>query len=167
MADRKDDVVIRPASGALKAKLSTGPSDAPSFDAALLRKAEAAVKEVGKNYVDWANEDLAALDTVYRKLAATPDEHEPLIKRINRLAFEIKGQGGSFGYDLVTTIGDSLEKFTRQGCARNPQTLDVIGAHVHAMRAVLRDNLIGDGGELGRQIREGLGKATLVVTKKT
>lgn len=162
----KDDVVIKPASGALKAKLSTGPSDAPTFDAALLRKAEAAVKEVGRHYVGWASEDLATLDSVYRKLAATPAEHETLIKQINNLAFEIKGQGGSFGYDLVTDIGDSLEKFTRQGCPRNPQTIDVIGAHVHAMRAVLRDNLVGDGGDLGRQIREGLHRATHVVTRK-
>ena len=73
---------------------------------------------------------------------------------------ELKGQGGSFGYDLISQVGDSLKKFTDSRSEANPRDVEIIAAHVDAMRVVMVEDIRGDGGDVGRAIVDGLYKLT-------
>ena len=51
---------------------------------------------------------------------------------------------------------------TRDGCREDDAQVEIVKAHVDAMRAVLREKIAGDGGEIGKELikalREGIEK---------
>ena len=78
---------------------------------------------------------------------------------INLLALELRGQGGTFGYNLISTLGKMLYDATVEGCPEDNNAVEIVKAHIDAMRAVLREKITGDGGEVGRELLESLKKA--------
>lgn len=73
-----------------------------------------------------------------------------------RRAIKLTGQGGSFIYDLILQIGDSLKQFTDGGSEANSHNVEIIAAHVDAMRRVMIDNIKDDVGDMARAIVDGL-----------
>lgn len=136
----------------LQAKVEKGGPGAVDLDA--IAKAEAVIASLADDYLDWVREDLVRLEAAYDKLAAGGGKAE--LEGLFQIAHDMKGQGGSFGYDLMTAIGDHLcrlvEKFDKVG-AREQQMVRV---HIDAMRVVITKELKGDGGEEGRKLLMGL-----------
>lgn len=148
--------IFDPPVAPIHTRLSRLPGDGPALDPGLLDKAEKAVERFGAGYADWAMKDLERLQATAAALAGEPGRHGELVVAIYRMAFEMKGHGGSFGYDLITNIGKSLETFTENGCSPGARTNDIVAAHVEAMRAVLVRQIKGDGGAVGQAILAGL-----------
>ena len=73
---------------------------------------------------------------------------------------DLTGLAGSFGYELISQVGNSLKKFTESRRDANPRDVEIIAAHVNAMRVVMVEDIKGDGGEIGRAIVAGLYKLT-------
>ena len=78
---------------------------------------------------------------------------------INLLALELRGQGGTFGYPLISTFGKMLYDATGEGCREDDNAVGIVKAHIDAMRAVLREKIAGDGGKIGRALLASLKKA--------
>ena len=78
---------------------------------------------------------------------------------INLLALELRGQGGTFGYPLISTFGKMLYDATIEGCREDDNAVKIVQAYVDSMRAVLREKVEGDGGKIGRALLAGLKKA--------
>ena len=78
---------------------------------------------------------------------------------INLLALELRGQGGTFGYPLISTFGKMLYDSTLEGCREDDNAVKIVQAHVDSMRAVIREKISGDGGEIGRELLASLKKA--------
>ena len=53
-------------------------------------------------------------------------------------------------------FGKSLYDVTKAPCRQDDAALEIVAAHIDAMRAVLRDKISGDGGEIGRQLFKAL-----------
>ncbi len=68
----------------------------------------------------------------------------------------MKGQGASFGYELVSTIGSSFCDFLRGREAVSDDAMLIIKAHMDALMVVFEHNLKGDGGELGLSLADRL-----------
>jgi chemotaxis protein histidine kinase CheA len=126
-------------------------------DPAALEKAENMIAEMREDYLRWADDDLVVLAAIFHELEADPNKYDVLLPEIFRISHDIKGQGGSFGFDLMTRIGNQLCRYV--------ETLDGQPAHAHlthirkhmeAMRAIIANRLAGDGGEEGRILIEGL-----------
>lgn len=123
---------------------------------AVLERAEDAVRRLAAGYTEWVQADLARLDAAYAAIAAAPvcgPEHlEPLLNA----AHDIKGQGGSFGYPLMTRIGGSLCRYVER--LDDPAAIDLalVDAHRQAMRAIVDNRMKGDDDPVGRQITERL-----------
>jgi hypothetical protein len=83
------------------------------------------------------------------------------IAEIYKCALDLKGQGGGFGYDLITSIGDLLTKFMEEREAVSTRDFEIICAHVDAMQAVIRQDIKGDGDKIGNQIVDGLSELVL------
>lgn len=81
-------------------------------------------------------------------------------EEINHIAHDMKGQGGTFGYPLITSFADSLYGFTikRPGEISDNQ-IELVKSHLDAMRAVIKGRVSGDGGEIGQKLTESLSDA--------
>ena len=102
----------------------------------------------------WAMEYVKELSELCKK--ALEDEEgigrAKIFSEMNLLALELRGQGGTFGYPLITTFGKMLYDTTVEGCSEDNIAVEVVKSHVDAMRAVLREKVDGDGGEVGRAL---------------
>jgi hypothetical protein len=76
-----------------------------------------------------------------------------------KLVHDMRGQGGSFGFPLITRIAGSYCRFVESLENVDPGALEICQAHANAMRAVLLNNVTGSGGSIGTQIADGLEKA--------
>ena len=134
---------------------ATGPGELPTE---LLEKAEEQLEKDSLDFADWAinyiNQLAEALEEA--KAEEVPDHREAAFERLNLLAHELRGQGGTFGYPLITLFAKSLYGYTQPGFPRDDSALELVKAHVDIMRAVIRDRVSGDGGKLGRELFQSL-----------
>ena len=157
MSDRSDVQIIKPPNNLLKAKTGSGKVK-PDTEA--ITRAESAIKKIGESFPEWAQSDIDDMEKALDAARQNPDQQEDYLMQIFRRSMELKGQGGSFGYDLISQIGDSLKKFTESRNDANPRDVEIIAAHVSAMRVVMVQDIKGDGGNVGRAIVDGLYKLT-------
>ncbi len=116
--------------------------------------AQAAVAGLADKYIGWVNDDLARLDAA---IAAVTDGHNAdALRDVYGVAHDIKGQGSTFGYHLITEIGQLLCRYTERAIERKKVDRTVIDAHVEAMRTVVDNRIQGPAGELGREIIDAL-----------
>ncbi|WP_413204059.1 Hpt domain-containing protein [Rhodospirillum sp. A1_3_36] len=122
-----------------------------------IEMAENMIKDMREDYLRWAADDLVVLAAIFHELEADPNKYDVLLPEIFRISHDIKGQGGSFGFDLMTRIGNQLCRFLEALDGR-PSTdhLVHIRKHMDAMRAIVANRLCGDGGEEGRLMIEDL-----------
>jgi hypothetical protein len=132
-------------------------------DAALVR-AEQVITDLSDSYVDWAREDLNKIQASFDELKSSNGGKEPL-NTVFQISHDIKGQGGSFDYELMTIVGDMLCRYV-DGLAGDATTrsIEVIELHINALQAIISQQLKGNGGAVGEQLLSGL---ELVVKKRT
>jgi chemotaxis protein histidine kinase CheA len=130
------------------------PADSePAFGVAVA-SAQAAVAGLADKYVGWVNDDLKRLDAA---IAAVTDGHNAdALREVYGVAHDIKGQGSTFGYHLVTDIGQLLCRYTERAIEHKKVDRAVIDAHVEALRTVVDNRIQGAAGELGREILDAL-----------
>jgi hypothetical protein len=112
---------------------------------AALARAEAAVAALARDYLVWAKADLEAS---YRHLAAAredPAQRPQHIAALFSVAHNIKGQGSSFGYPLMTRVGQSLCRLTRLPLTFGQSDLALIEAHLQLMSEIITQQATGDG----------------------
>ena len=149
-----DDVIIDPPSLALREK---APPSAMNLEAAL-KRAMAAMEKVGQDYPQYLARDCARLREMTERFGLSLDK--AAMDDIRFLAHDMKGQGGQFGYPLVTSICDSLQKYLAPIEAPGPRTAEIIGIHVDALLLVESTKMKGEGGEEGKLLLANLEKLT-------
>jgi hypothetical protein len=126
-----------------------------------LERAEAEFKKMAEDYPDWVGRYIAQL---YQELDVArgrpPELRTPNFARIAQVAHEMKGQGGTFGYPLISTFGSSLYDFTsaREGSISDNQ-VELVKSHIDAMQAVIKGRVAGDGGAIGAELVKTLNEA--------
>jgi chemotaxis protein histidine kinase CheA len=143
---------ISPPNTLRKAKVGNGKA---KLDPVLLAKADAVVDRMRQNYADWADEDLTMLEKTLTEIRGAEDQ-SPHIKILFRHALDMKGQGGSFGYDMVTEVAGSLADLITGKTVLKGLDFDVVAAHVQTMRAIFAEQVKGDGGTTGQALMAGL-----------
>jgi CheY-like chemotaxis protein len=126
------------------------------FPLAVLEEAEQQLERAQLDFTKWAAQYLARLSTLCGDALETSGPRERIFDDINLLALELRGQGGTFGYPLVSQIGKMLFDATVEGCRTDDTGVAIVRAHIDSMRAVLKDKVSGDGGEVGRAVIKGL-----------
>jgi len=153
------DVLIFEFTNRLAAKVGGLPQGAemPKLDLEIIKKVEDKIQSMAGDYSDWIAEEIRKLEENVA-LLRTPDVNlRQTIARINRCAHEMRGQGGIFGYPLITEFSKSLFLTT----SKNFQSIsdseyELIKAHVDAIKVVVNEKIEGDGGETGRALLDGL-----------
>ena len=125
-----------------------------------LEEAEKALNKMSEDYPDWVSGIIVKLQEQHGRCVDSPERRVECFEEINHMAHDMKGQGGTFGYPLITSFADSLYGFTikRPGEISDTQ-IELVKSHLDAMRAVIRGRVSGGGGEIGQKLTEGLNQA--------
>lgn len=143
--------VIRPPNP-LRAKVGGGFG---GIDASAIARAEEALKAMSAQFGQWLLDEVAKLDQAQADIRAqgyTPETAEALYFR----AHDLKGLGATYEYPLVTRIAGSLCRMLDNADRRMQAPLDVVDAHIDAIRAVVRDQIKTDEHPTGRDLAETL-----------
>ncbi len=136
------------------------------FDEDLLSDAQDALDDLAEDYPDWVMGVIDELFEVHRRCVDDEINRKGYFERINSIAHDMKGQGGTFGYQLITDFSEGLYKFTSKGAGLSDSHVEIIKAHIDAMRVVIRDRIEGDGGELGSALKKGMEQSVLKYSGK-
>lgn len=141
---------------ALKGKAGGADSSPGELPNNLLQEAETQLQRSSLDFTEWALQYVSQLQDLCTETLMQPGKRTIYFEKIHMLAHELRGQGGTFGYPLVSIIGKMLYECTGERCPENDSAVEIVKSHVDIMRAVLRDKIAGDGGEVGRQLLEAL-----------
>ncbi|HWK44817.1 MAG TPA: hypothetical protein VNT30_08840 [Stellaceae bacterium] len=129
----------------------------PGMDGAALSQA------LGIDYPVLLEADLAVIETSLRALAQGGFDDPAVWAALYGRLHDVKGQGGSFDYALVTDIAQQacqlLRAINRDFDLRRRASealLTSLGHQVAALRLIARYRLTGDGGARGAQLLDGL-----------
>lgn len=139
---------------ALRTKVTIGGPGA--VDSAMLERAESAIANLSGNYLEWVKQDLAKLETAFAKLKDGQGGTNEILREIFGIVHDMRGQGGSFGYHLITVIGNQLCRFIDKVTGPGPDETEAIRLHIEAMQLVIAEDMRGDGGPQARQLLDGL-----------
>ncbi len=127
----------------------------------LLQQAEQQLDRMENDYADWVRGSMRTLAQAHRR--AVDEEHPrkraALVATVNKVAHDLRGQGSTFGYPLITVFGRSLYECTDGVSDVTDSLLDFIKSHVDGINAVLRDRIKGNGGEIGEALVKSLEEA--------
>lgn len=136
-----------------------------SISSEALEAAEKALEKMAEDYPDWVSGLIVKLQEQHGRCVDTPETRRDCFEEISHIAHDMKGQGGTFGYPLITTVADSLYGFTYSRDDISDNQVELVKAHLDAMRAVIRGRVSGSGGEIGEKLIEGLNEAIAKYTK--
>ncbi|NMM44518.1 response regulator [Rhodospirillaceae bacterium KN72] len=146
----------------LKAKLAGGRSgdpNEPAFDPALIEAAEGKIANMEGDYADWVAHSIDELSQAHHRMVEEPERAVLHMATVHEIAHELRGQGGIFGYPLMTQFGKSLYDVTDEESQVSPQLLDLIDAHIDLIKVVTKQKIKGDGGSVGQQLLKSLSEA--------
>ena len=132
---------------------ASGPGELPLE---LLEEAEEQLQRSSLDFTDWALDYLRQLSELCRDALAKPGSRKKDFQEINLLSHELRGQGGTFGYPLITVLAKMVFDITYDGCRDDDNAVEIVKAHIDAMRAVIREKIAGDGGEIGQALLKSL-----------
>lgn len=132
----------------LKEKVGSG-----GFDPIAMRRAEVAVDELAVDYEARLQAEVADFDEAYRAMRRTGAFD---MARLFACAHALRGEAGTYGYPLVSAIGNTLARYLDGRDGLDATGCEIVESHLNALRAVAFRKVKGDGGEIGAQLVEGL-----------
>lgn len=132
-------------------------AEIPKIDLDILKTIEEKIVDMAGDYATWIADEILKLGNALYDLKDPSKNLRQTIATINRGAHEMRGQGGIFGYPLITEISKSLFLSTqRHFNALSDNEFELIKAHIDAIKVVIHEKVEGDGGETGRSLLNGL-----------
>ncbi|WP_372786966.1 Hpt domain-containing protein [Phenylobacterium sp.] len=136
-------------------RLKAGGGRLGAIDAAAIAKAEAALKSLAGNFGAWLQDEIVKLEAARQQIkdaGVTVETMENLYLR----AHDLKGLGTTYGYQLITRIAGSLCRLIDDKDKRASTPLELVDAHIDAIKAAVRDDIRSDEHPVGRVLVEEL-----------
>lgn len=150
MMDATQDVRVINLPNLLTAKLGGQPGEGIMEE--LLKNAEAKVQELAADYLAWVGGDLKTLEGVVDDLVPASPRMAELLLRARDILHNMKGNGTTFGYDLITQIAQSGGAILRNRETIDESRREALRHHVAALRVVVDKKISGPGGEPGKRL---------------
>lgn len=118
-------------------------------------KAMEVLNNLAKDYEVWVQSDLQNLKNAYIKAQQTQKEKrfDVMMNEVFKIAHDMKGQGATFGYDLVTDIGNHLCRYIEKQPCFDEEQMEAVEKHIQAISEILNTHLTGDGGVRGNELK--------------
>ena len=132
-------------------------SGIPKLNPEIIAAADSKIEAVAGDYSDWALKSVKGLAKSLTKLSSGTSESAKLLAELNNVAHELRGQGGTFGYPLVTEFAQSLFQATTDSRVKvTDNHVEFYKAHIDAINVVMSGHVKGDAGETGQTLLKGL-----------
>lgn len=125
---------------------------------AVLNKGQAAIDAKADGYPAEARLDLVTLQQLVDLLVKpelTDKQRAAVMERLHKVTYKMKGQGGTFGYPMITAIAHHLYVMSRAVKTSNERICEAIQVHIDAMQLILNRRLAGSTPQ-GQEIVQGL-----------
>ena len=146
---RKAELISPP--NRLKEKVGHG-----GIDETVLGKAQELLEN---NTVDFKPIALMLVDLLHEAISDAKSGSttgEDAIEAMLYPAMQLKAQGGMFHYPLISEISNILVNFLETVTDTDKDVMDIVVAHKMSINAVLASQIKGDGGKVGRELRDAL-----------
>ena len=127
----------------------------------LIRRADKQVQKLSGEFEEIFAASVPALGEAMERLRKTDGADDEALDRLRRTLHDLRGQAGTFGYPLVSQVGDSACKFIDLSEKIDAPETEVLGMHIDALKAISQAKIKGDGGPVGAELRAGLRKVIL------
>ncbi len=122
----------------------TIPANASAFSGAIgnasIRRAQEAVEALSSEFPDWMRDDVTRLDEAWWRVRLTCG-NESAFESLLLAALSIKGMSAMLGYPYSGQICASLVELIEESPDRSRIPLELIGHHVNAVKAELREQV--------------------------
>jgi len=108
-----------------------------------------ALEGLREMYLEGANKDIFGLEEQLARIQKDKGIWSEACKQMREITHNVKGQGTSFGYPLMTKVGTSLSRLLKLIETPGDKDIKLVGAHISALRIVLDKDIQGSGGQLG------------------
>lgn len=124
-----------------------------TLDPQALERARAVVDRLREAYADqWAPAALAEMEGAITKARTSRINRQEHFDKLYRLAHDMKGQGGTFGFPLLSEIGASLCRLTADREYAGETEFRALAAHVAAARRALAEGIADGDSPSGREL---------------
>lgn len=116
---------------------------APSLahiNADTIRRAEEAVSKLASQYRDWVRGDLTKLHDALSAAKAGGEARAKAYEEIRHIAHDLRGQGSTFGYPLITRIAQSASQALKESAGGADADAE-LAAHVEAIETVIEQDI--------------------------
>ena len=138
-------------------KVKVGGGEGPSgIDGEALQQASSAIESLAGEFEERVTLEIAHLMKLSHDLDDDPEKAPKIGRKVARIGHEISGQGGTFGFDLISEVGVSMCRYVEEISSPERLNGEVLRAHADAMRAVIKNHVRGDGGTVGTELIESL-----------
>lgn len=127
-----------------------------SREEAAIAQANANLAAMADDYVRWATKDLAHAVEQVKALKSDPDKEAQRIIELFKNLHNIKGHGGTFGYDLITAVAAIACNILRERKTISEDARAVLERCVQLMAITLDKRVRGRGGEKGAKLLDKL-----------
>ena len=117
-------------------------------------KAMNVIEGLSEEYQKWVRADLERLDTAFAKAQnESGSVREKIIREdVFRATHDMKGQGATFGYDLITTVGNHLCRYIERQTSFGDVQMIAIETHIRFLHQIIDEKITGNGGKKGSEI---------------
>ncbi|NWH07182.1 MAG: hypothetical protein HXY22_00770 [Alphaproteobacteria bacterium] len=143
----------------LRDKLGGGAPGTITIAPDALAAAQAAIDKMAEDYPDWVQSHLDQLRVLHARCVDTREQRSRFYAEIRDIAHNMKGQGGTFGYPLISMCATSLYDFTSPRAGKTDNHIEIIKAHIDSMTAIIKGRIKGNGGEIGSELMQNLNRA--------
>ncbi len=131
----------------------------PAIDPDAIARAEQALAALSVEFSAWMQNEVTVLDTA-RKIIFERGLDETSKAALFRAAQDIKGEGATLVFPLAARIAASLCRLIDETNLTNSLPMTLVDRHVDAIRAIVRQDIRGEGDETGLLLAERLEQVT-------
>lgn len=116
--------------------------------------AASVISDLSEKYPTWAMADVTKLKLLHNDAVSIsgPARDKFVREDLYRVAHDIKGQGATFDYPLMTDVAAALCNFIKKQETFDANAMKYIKECTDDLELILNKKLKGDGGDLGTQI---------------
>jgi len=144
-----DHEVQHPPHHLRKAILTTGRGAA--IDLGAIARAEKALAELAVEFSTWMSNEIKVLDAA-REIVKSQGMNDETRAALFRAAHDVKGEASTFGYPLAGRIAASLCRLIDEIEPHDAIPLVLVDQHVDAIRAIVREDVRGEGDPVSRLV---------------
>lgn len=123
---------------------------------AVLRRLEAVVNESREKFVVDLASRLRSLRAAVQAVLEGQMSQPELLKLVFDESLQIKGMGGTIGYNVLSLIATTLNDFVTGRTELGRIQFEILQLHIDAMYVVIADRITDNGGILEDQVLSGL-----------